>query len=332
MTLTVPTPAWNVQPEDLEMVPEYFPLERTHRIIENADSSVVSNRIAVALKESSIQAEYESTKAKCKTEDCVDFRIRLYAGGEEGEPVVVEIQRRSGSARSFMQACRTIFDAAENKTSKPSQSVVPPLGSVSSMSFLPKAPLGRIQSDFHEALSTTTTLLRSEQMESKVLGLENLLSLTDLTKTGFNTASAASTALCEGDQKYPVREMVTQILKEMDESLAVSRNAVNLSLNAFANALEFYHSQGRLNNTTVLSWFETNVFEDFMGALSDVSHNSFRAYFAARCLKALISCSPSAKTSFSAKGGEELLKTARDYASIHHKLLETECEACLQCL
>src|SRR3569832_1299863 len=119
--------SWNVKSEDLELVPEDYPLERTHREIMDTDVSVISNRISLALSSMSVEAQFdcENAKAKCKTGDYVGFRIRLYAGSESGQPVVVEVQRRCGSASSFMQTCRAILLAAEGKdiataNSKPS--------------------------------------------------------------------------------------------------------------------------------------------------------------------------------------------------------------------
>ena len=92
---------WDVKGHDLEMVPVDFPLERTHREI-RCDASEVAKRISSSLQRLSIDAEYdnEKAKAKCKTMECVKFRIRLYASGENGQPVVVEVQRRSGSTSS----------------------------------------------------------------------------------------------------------------------------------------------------------------------------------------------------------------------------------------
>jgi hypothetical protein len=170
---------WDVKGQKLEMLPLDFPLERTHREI-NDDASKIAARISDALRALSIETEFdcEKAKAKCKTNDCVCFRIRLYAGSENGEPVIMEVQRRNGSAASFMRSCLSILDAAEGKDAVRKKSLPPfiqkPIGQMKCLQSI--AP---VVAEPANPLDNVVDLLRSKKRDSNILGLENLCFLMD---------------------------------------------------------------------------------------------------------------------------------------------------------
>jgi len=105
---------WKIS--SLNEVPVDFPLERTRREIYQVPLAKVIDRITNSLRLLSIEADFdgENAKAKCKTSDLVNFRIRLFAGkATTQEPIIIELQRRSGSPRCFMRIAKKILDAAE---------------------------------------------------------------------------------------------------------------------------------------------------------------------------------------------------------------------------
>ena len=158
---------------DLEPIPIDFPLERTHREIHDTEAKEVATRISEALRKLSIEAEYdgEKAKAKCRTSDLVSFRIRLFAGGDGGLPVMVEVQRRSGSPSSFMRSCRAILDSAEGKdisasSSSKSRKTMPPFmkGPVGGMKCLQSVPLKTSpEADTKAGLNKAMEMLRAKQ-------------------------------------------------------------------------------------------------------------------------------------------------------------------------
>lgn len=214
--------AWDVKGEYLDAIPD-FPLERTHRVVRDVGASEIASRISESLRQQSIDTEYDAkaAKAKCKTSDYVCFRIRLYAGGDNAEPVVVEIQRRCGSSSSFMRTCRAILSAAEGKSAQESSSpaMSPNFKPAGEMNFLRSLPPllrsmdASAESSF--ALDNAMEMIRSPKRDSNILGLENLASLTDPIKTNPQVALKVSKRLLLGEDNYDIREEI-RLLTEHD--------------------------------------------------------------------------------------------------------------------
>jgi hypothetical protein len=246
-TATALPSTWQVKEADLEAVPMDFPLERTHREIQG-DPSEIAKRISDTLHKLSIDAEYESTKAKCKTNECVKFRIRLYAGGENGQPVVVEVQRRCGPASSFMQSCRAVLNAAEgNETKEPVKKGPPQMMPLSAMKCLQSATLTKPSSpeeDAKAAFDAAANLCKSERRDSAILGLQNLRSLTDPLKTSTKVAVLVSQWILFGDEANNTRGDVSSLMqvevhKDEDIALQHSRTAETLCFGRVCKCTRF---------------------------------------------------------------------------------------------
>ncbi len=172
---------WKVN--SLDPVPLDFPLERTRREIHGANAAQVAERISNTLRVLSVEAEYdgEKAKAKCKTNDMVSFRIRLFAGDEGNQqPVIVEIQRRSGSPSCFMRVCRQILDGAEGMEipadTVPARKKMPSCmmkAPVSSLKCIQKESAVRDpQAEAISSIQKSLELLRSKEMDTNCLGLD----------------------------------------------------------------------------------------------------------------------------------------------------------------
>ena len=334
---------WKVTGDDLELVPVDYPLERTHREILD-DAGTVAQRISSALQFLSIEAEYvtKEAKAKCKTNDCVGFRIRLYAGSETGEPVIVEIQRRCGSASSFMRSCRAILDAAEGKELKAAvvqqqSRVVPPVGQLKCLLAIPPAkrpPPPTVDGSLDNAAS----MLRSNKRDSNILGLEKLCCLTDQMKTSSSTALAVSKAIILGESKHEfredIRDLVERDLLEADDDIARSRHAANvrhMALIIFANATLVCFQDGCLSGALrEHAWFVEYLIPLLLGELEAAETNASNAYHAAGCLQSLISASSVARQAVVRNGGIAILEEAHSVGLRRHELLSTEAKQCLE--
>lgn len=290
---------WDVKGEDLEMVPWEFPLERTHREI-FAEASCVAGRISESLRALSVAAEYcsDKAKAKCKTSDFVVFRIRLFAGGENGQPVVVECQRRSGASSSFMRTCRAILNAAEGKAAHEKASMsVPPFMKrpVSSMKCLSSVvPKQNAESDAATAMDQVLDMLRSEKRDLNILGLENLCSLTDPIKTSSAVALHVAKSVILGEEKYDVREEI-RLLTERDVFSAefdkqegpIGQNELMhfLALRVFANALGMCSKEGSLASAVKSQrWFADCLIPTLVDELTRVESSLNNSFQAAVCL------------------------------------------------
>lgn len=335
---------WDIKGNSLELVPLDFPLERTHREI-NDDASKVANRISDALRALSIETEYycKEAKAKCKTNDCVSFRIRLYAGSESGEPVIVEVQRRCGSASSFMRSCRAILDAAEGQdvttapfiATKTPPFMQKPIGEMKCLEGV--APID-VTAAAHGGLDHVMDMLRSNQRESNVLGLENLCCLTDPLKTSPAVATKVSKCIVVGHDTHDVREEMRELTERdvfvSEDDVELSRHADHLrhlALIVFANALTLCSKDGSLADAMkTQKWFSEYLIPSLMNELKRVESSSNNAYQAACCMQSLLSCSEAARKFLLDSGVASVLEEAHAYGIRRHELLATETERCLK--
>lgn len=337
---------WNVKGETLEQIPLGFQLERTHReIIE--DASVVASRITESLRSLSIEAKFdcEKAKVKCKTSDCVGFRIRLYAGGETGQPVVVEVQRRCGSASVFMHSCRAILNAAEGKAF--------PVKNASPLMSMPIGQMKCLQSIVHEeskndngsegALDGVMVMLRSSRSDLNLLGLENLCCLTDPLRTAPTAALRISKCVTIGDVKYDIREEI-RVLTERDvfasgfdqEQEGADRHVDqlrHLALKVFANSLSMCSKDGCLvAPVKEQKWFGDNLIPSLVDEVKRAPTSACNAHQATCCLHSLASCSDHARRLVVDAGAVESLKEALEFGEARHALLAMESRQCLKLL
>ena len=343
--LVVPM-TWTVKREDLEMVPEDFPLERTHRLIEGIEAPVVATRISDVLRNHSVEAAYKSKppKAKCKTRDFVSFRIRLYAGSENGDPVVVEVQRRSGPASCFMRVCRAILDAAEGKDNSAS-SVPPPFENkpVRDMKCLQG-----VKTDYNEteisqsALEDATSMLRSQKRDANLLGLESLCCLTDPFKTNPVICLSISKAIALGSGGDDIREEIMALIErdvfntDIIDEAGLANNSELLrqcALTIFANSLSLCAKDGCLATSFGEQlWFRECLFPTLLDEIKRVESNACNATRAAVCVHSLAFGSRAAKSFMIGQGIEESLRTANKYGTVCNDLLAHETERCLKIL
>lgn len=341
---------WKVT-DPLELVPVDFPLERTHREINGASANEVANRISNALRLLSVDAEYDGEKAKvkCITSDCVSFRIRLFAGGEGGLPVVVEVQRRRGSAVSFMSICRKILDGAEGSKIKPetepARRKVPsfmkkPIGSMNCLQGLPqKIDLdAKLNADLHKSME----LLRSKQKDTNVLGLENLCHLTDPLKTRPDIALKACKAIMLEPKCLDIREELGVMLQkdafepeEFDEEGAMYplTKARHLSLVLLSNSLVLTSKDGSLSNAVkTLKWFSDFLIPSLLDEVKNFESSANNAYEAACGLTSLATCSELARGVMEEILAVKDLRSAYSYGMANHELLANESERALRAL
>lgn len=345
-TSTVSAATWNVKGEDLELVPVHFPLERTHREI-SCDASEVAKRISLSLQRLSIDAEYdnEKAKAKCKTMECVKFRIRLYAGGENGQPVVVEIQRRSGSTSSFMRSCRSVLDAAEGNQTAPAagppramKGPPPPLTNLGAMKCLQsvKIPGPSPKEEAAMAFDSAANLCKSDKHDSIILGLQSLCNLTDPFKSSPKVSIQVAKWVLVGHDIHSTSEDITAILSvvpdEEDKELAVIIDQQkHFALIALANALDMCAKDGSLEKAAAEhAWFETALVPALLGAVGAAGKSASNSYAAARGIYSLLSCSSSAMRMIEENDGMTTLKTAHEIGLASHDLLAKEAARCME--
>jgi hypothetical protein len=339
--------AWCVKAENLETVPEDYPLERTHRTIFGITAEDVSSRICDVLRSLSIEADYDSSKAKvrCKTEDLVSFRIRLYSGGENANPVIVEIQRRSGAASSFMSVCRAILNGAEGKKEAMKPKAPPPfskpVGGLKCLKAAMSAPHDYV-ADAKAALQSVVDMLRNKNREANRLAMENLHALTDPFKTSRAVAVYVSKCVAMGDSAYDIREDIRALTdrdvfgaeQDEEEELKTYKDQLRqLALSVFANAIGVCEKEGVLSAAVKeQKWFAENLIPTLVEELKRAQTDTCNACSAATALCSLVSCSDVACRLLIEQGGMDALENALEFGEARHALLASETKACLSFL
>lgn len=341
---------WKVS--TLDQVPLNFPLERTRREIHNVSSAEVAERISSTLRLLSVEAEFddENAKAKCKTSDMVSFRIRLFAGGEDGLPVIVEIQRRSGPSTCFMRVCKKILDGAEGAVvdaeTVPARKVLPP--------FLAKRPVGELKclkdavlkrdphAEASSAINKSLDLLRSKNKDVNVLGLENLCNISDPLKTLPDIALLACKAVIVGEHSLEIREEIGVMLQkdaflpeefEVDNMRELFDKCRHLALVLLSNVLVLTSKDGCLATAmTSEKWFADFLIPSLLDEVKCFEHSMNNAYEAACGLTCIASCSEFGRRVMEEHSAIEDLRAAHQHARMNHELLANETERTLKSL
>jgi len=341
---------WNVR-DPLEPVPAHFPLERTHRQIQGATTEEVAKRISNCLRLLSVDAEFDSenAKAKCTTGDCCSFRIRLFAGSEEGFPIVVEVQRRSGSASSFMGVCRKILDGAEGSEIKadlePARKKTPafmtkPIGSMKCLMGAPST--FDVDAQTGANLDKAMELLRSKQRDINVLGLENLCQLTDPLKTRPDVAMKACKAILLEERCVDVRDEVAVMLQkdaflpeelDMDIGLNLGIQARRLSLVLLSNTISLASKDGCLSDAVKsVRWFSDFLIPTLLDEVKSFESSSNNAYEATCALTCLATCSDVARRVIEEHSAVDDLRSSYSFGLVHNELLANESQQSLNAL
>ena len=338
----------------LEPVPLDFPLERTRREIHNVSATEVAERISKTLRLLSVEAEYDGQKgkAKCKTSDSVSFRIRLFAGDESlQQPVVVEIQRRSGSPSCFMRICRNVLDGAEgieiHAETVPARKKMPPcmmktpvgsLKCIQKANIPPRDPHAEAKTGINKSLE----LLRSKERDVNLLGLEGLCHATDPTKTRPDVALISCKAVIGGEYSVEIREEIGVMLQNdafepedfgpgaMKDLFDKSRH---LTLILVSNILELTSKDGCLVAAVETDkWFAEFLIPSLVDEIKSFESSSNNAHEAACGLTCLASCSEVARRLLKDMSAVEDLQSAHQFAIHNHELLAIETKQTLKAL
>jgi len=341
---------WKVS--TLDQVPLDFPLERTRREIQNVPVADIVSRISNSLRLLSIEAEYdgEKGKVKCKTSDMVSFRIRLFAGDESTqEPVIIEIQRRSGSPSCFMRVCKNILDGAEGievqAETVPARKKMPPWMTktpISSMKCLDDVQKRDPHKEVNLGIRKSLDLLRSKDKDVNVLGLENLCYMTDPLKTRPDMAIISCKAIIVGEHSTEIRDEIGILLQKdtfLPEEFEV--NAIkdlfdkcrHLAIVLLTNVLALTSQDGSLVDAVQnQKWFTEFLIPSLLDEVKSFEISSNNAHEAACGLTYLATCSDIARRVMEENAAVEDLQSANQFAVYNHELLASETKRSLKAL
>jgi len=339
--------SWKIS--TLNEVPLDFPLERTRREIYQVPVTKVVDRITNSLRLLSIEADFDGQngKAKCKTSDMVNFRIRLFAGkATTQEPVIVELQRRSGSPRCFIRVAKKILDAAEGMEIQPEK--VParkkmPLcimkTPVSKMKCLQKIEKEDPHKMVEMGIKKSLEMLRSKKKDVNSLGLENLCFMTDPLKTQPEMASMSCKAMLLGENWTEIRDEIGELLQsdaflpeefETHPCKEIFNKCRHLAIVFLSNVLALTSQDCYLEDAVKnQKWFTEFLIPSLLDEVKSFEVSSNNAYEAACGLTFLAKCSDVARRKMKENSAVDDLQLANQFAVHNHDLLASETKSCL---
>jgi len=325
----VPCTNWKVSNESLKCVADRVVLERTSCFVGGTKAHVVSARISECLRSRSIEATYDNAKAKakCKNSDFCYFRIKLFSGrGEYNHGVIVEVQHRSGSKRSFKKDCRAILNTAVGNTIEDS-----PLKPCPNMDL---DCLREVRStyDVSQELEIPFNLLLDDHLDANILGIECLCSMIDISVSTRDTAVRFVTNMFSNNEvlnkifSIVQKSSLPKIISKEEETNRRLRFLTMLMLSKTFHLLK--QDQSLVNALQEFPSFVDEIVPLLVDELNNAKHNPQNATIAAKNLTYLTSISTDAKNKAREGGAEMAISHANEYGIKFHSSLAIESEYC----
>jgi hypothetical protein len=278
---------WSVS--KLEPAPTDCPIERTSRRICCSDAHIIASRITECLRLRSIHAEFNSDKAKCKCENSHGdtFRIKLYT--DNNDYILVEVQRRSGCCLRFKREYLAILDAAEGKDYMQSNECSFSMKGLADI----KLPEINIEETIKQSLECSRDMITERGIESKCLGLEQLIFMTNLDNANVLDAKLSSQLIMTGYAH--LRDFIASIIVEgcvnSDEKFIAedTQKLRHLALHILSNVME--GTQSTCLSSVIKqdeSWFCDKLFHSLLNDVKSSHSKPHNAALATKCLSLII--------------------------------------------
>jgi hypothetical protein len=214
---------------------------------------------------------------------------------------------------------------------------------ISEMSFFKNAALPPF--DEAEPVNMTADLLASNHSDSNLLGMESLVSLTDVTQTAKATAVlSAKRVLCPGHQdnkNFNMHNYVMSLIifgndsedNPFYEGTAFEDHAMklrNLAVCSVANSLAIMASEGHLFDAldTCRDWYKDVLVPKLVQDLSTAKDHPHDACYASRCLSSLAMTCDRLVDKIKIVGGLYALQNAQEVGQNEFALLERDARKC----
>jgi len=325
---------WAVDNSCMKILSEEFPLERTSRFIPDGDATQVAARICECLRQRSVQATYNSqkAKAKCVAMENVKFRIQLFASENGG--LMVEVQRRRGDGFAFMRECRAVLSAAEGGGEIDDEPAG--LGRVANLECI-KDVIKSYQPDIIRELERVDTMLADPNDDSTLHALGHLRDMTDPVKSSADIVDIVSRRVF--DRSFDTCRHLLIILdsgardtiQKSDEGNNLTIYRHQLVLNVMANAFSVLQKQDELSEICKEESIRDSVISILLDQVRVGRLYPHISVFAIQCISSLASNSDIHKLLLE-KDVLSYLKEAVDFGSeTHDKLGKVAANTLLQC-
>lgn len=296
------------------VLPEFHPLDRASVFVPHTRAATVAQRISEVLRERSIEAHFDNTKAKarCVTTYNVDFRVFLYRGQKQySHGTIVEVQRRNGASTLFVKDTQAILEAAEGNIPPPP----PPLGSA-------EIPLVSDSEDDYDqdssaslsSLDFVAKMLNFQGYGPNLLALQTLSSLTDPAKMGVSTSKKVSAALVQPSNEVGAKVFAIIVDKNSSEEQEDLRV---LCMTVLSHVLQS-------TNGNIIAQMREALRPVLLKELSMSEKSPQMSYLAAKCLEPLLQKDHAASDFYS------VLDSAQTIGETRHAGLRDQAEKCIR--
>jgi len=191
-------------------------LERSHVSIPDADALEIAERIAECLRTQSITASFDDNKAVAETACHTQFYIKLF---EDDHQLIVEVQRRTGCSYTFHQCSKAVLRAAKGEE---------PCRRAMQRFTVPDVIRNREETTKvnDEVMERSFDLLKSNRVDSKLLGVQNLVKLSENVPLGDQLTIIINLVLMRPDEDDSFATMLRRdALTVLANSLALTHPA-----------------------------------------------------------------------------------------------------------
>lgn len=281
---------WKIPDGSVKPKPPLWPLDPMSKMVMNSNPQSIAHRISDCLKRRHISAFFGDVKAKakCVSQDRVEFRIRLYAGvGRFADGVIVEVQRRSGWSTSYSQDCHAILESSECDSVGVSD-----IGHLNDVNTY--CTFDHVQKKCKKStLLLSKHLLFSSRKESLLLGLQNIHSLTDPRKYGPEMVANTAQSLFLDNENEAVKAVLREIFIEKhwngkslcNHSKNVAQNINELVVGTLTNCFSALSKKSMLVEVlNANKWIEDEFVCVIMNII-DTSDSPYESALASRCIR-----------------------------------------------
>lgn len=333
---TLEVQLWIVDDTILRSPPTDFPLGRTRRKFSGMKLNDAASRISRCLHTRSIKADYSKTEilATCRNVDFVEFTVRIYL---DKDGILVVAHRQCGDGMSFMQDYRAIISACEGEPvknfthSKSREHLMQPEKSILT------------ETKAVESLQYVAGLLASDKVDSKMLGMESLVSVSDPAKTLKATSHlCARSILCHKKRLndfFDLHNFLMGVILHGYQSEFASKPHIsisnyagkmrNLALHATSNAIKHLKDDDCFRQIIHEShWYREVFVPSLVDHVNTAKLRPHDACFACQCLLCLASSSRDLAEKIKEEGGLEALEEAERVGNSQFALLASDATSC----
>jgi hypothetical protein len=201
------------------------------------------------------------------------------------------------------------------------------------------------QAALDASLTKAIELIRMQQLDSRRLGVEQLVALTDPIKTRPMSAKRVSKSIMLEDGTFNVREELMMVLERDNvlmpdfeptphaNGISHTEQLRHLALNILSNALTLTSLDGSLKSAVVDNeWFGDFLIPTLMEEVRNAELYPNNAYVASCCLNTLMTCSDVARDAVKRDDGTTAIRQAHAFGKHRHEALASETERCMKTL